>query len=489
MDNEALNGLLRDVAAKLDSLPKAMDETSVKRLVDDIIKGEAEKQKLEAETGRKMKFGTATPPALIGTKYARHGLDEAGVEMLYDIMQAAKSAGVSQGPSEELRKCFETVSSALYISDAEIRSIDKTAIDNMFPRVRKGNASQSEFAAYAKAMDSAETGYGLQLMGAQYVADLWQAARPLSKVFPLIDTFEMTAPTAYLPVEADIPEMLFVAESTANNSANYATSKTGSNRVQVDAKKFVIHQMWSGELEEDSIIPFIAYLREQAAIAIAHYSDSLILNGDTTGTSTGNINLDDATPTATKHYLAFDGLRHVGLVDNTANSKDAGGVLSYGLLRDQLSRMKDAANLFHWGRPINPDDVVFVAEDDTADAAAQLDEVLTVDKYGPQATVLTGELARIGRNPLIASMAMSKTEADGKVSTTGSNNTKGQVVCFNRRGLKAGWRRRVRVEVERLPASDQTRIVYSLRMGLGRYSGTGAASGIEMADVLYNITL
>jgi hypothetical protein len=63
------------------------------------------------------------------------------------------------------------------------------------------------------------------------------------------------------------------------------------------------------------------------------------------------------------------------------------------------------------------------------------------------------------------------------------------VVAFNRRGLKAGWRRRVRVEVERLPASDQTRIVYSLRMGLGRYSGSGAASGIEMADVIRNISL
>jgi hypothetical protein len=114
---------------------------------------------------------------------------------------------------------------------------------------------------------------------------------------------------------------------------------------------------------------------------------------------------------------------------------------------------------------------------------------LTVDKFGPQATVLTGQLANIGRNPLISSMAMSLTEADGKVSTTAANNTKGQVVAFNRRGLKAGWRRRVKVEVERLPGRDQSRIVYSLRMGLGRYSTTGAASGIEMADVLYNISL
>ena len=54
---------------------------------------------------------------------------------------------------------------------------------------------------------------------------------------------------------------------------------------------------------------------------------------------------------------------------------------------------------------------------------------------------------------------------------------------------KAGWRRRVRLESERLPATDQTRIVYSLRMGFARFSPTGAASGIEAADVLYNISL
>ena len=88
----------------------------------------------------------------------------------------------------------------------------------------------------------------------------------------------------------------------------------------------------------------------------------------------------------------------------------------------------------------------------------------------------------------LASMAMSRTEADGKVSTTGSNNTLGQVVAFNRRGFKSGWRRRVRLETERLPSSDQTRLVYSLRMGFARFSPSGAASGIEAADVLYNIS-
>lgn len=486
MDNQALESLLRDVAARLESIPNnTITEEQAKKIFADM----AESLKADAEADRKMKFGTQSPSALWGTKFSRYNLSASDVEMLYDIVSAKHKAGIGQAPSEELTKAFGLVSSAYYLDEATVRSIDLQAIDNLFPRVRKGTANAAEVAAYVKAMDSAESGYGQQLIGAQYVADLWDAARPESRIFSLIDTFDMTAPTAYLPVEADLPEMLFVSEATSSTQSDYATSATGSNRVQVDAKKFIIHQIWSGELEEDSIIPFIPYLRRQAALAIAHYSDAAVLNGDTTNAATGNINLDDADPADTKYYLAFDGLRHAGLVDNTANSKDAGGAVTFKLLKDQLTRMRDAAKLIDWGHPINPADVVYVTDPTTVEAIAQLDEVLTVDKFGPGATVLTGQLAAIGRNPLISSMAMSLTEADGKVSNTGANNVKGQVVAFNRRGLKAGWRRRIKVEIERLPGRDQTRIVYSLRMGLGRYSTTGAASGIEMADVLYNISL
>jgi HK97 family phage major capsid protein len=486
MDNQALEGLLRDVAARLDSIPKgAITEEQAKALFNDM----ATAIKNDKEADRKMKFGQSSPSALWGTKFSRYNYTASDVEMLYDIMSAKAKAGIGAGPSDELTKAFGVVSSAYYLDEAEVARVDKQAIDNLFPRVRKGTASQAELAAYTKAMDSAESGFGQQLIGAQYVADLWEAARPESRVFSLVDTFDMTAPTAYLPVEADLPEMLFVSEATSSTQSDYATSATGSNRVQVDAKKFLIHQIWSTELEEDSIVPFIPFLRRQAALAIAHYSDAAVLNGDTTNAATGNINLDDADPADTKYYLAFDGLRHVGLVDNTANSKDLAGAISFSALKAQLTRMRDSAKLIDWGHPINPADVVYVTDPTTAEAIAQLDEVLTVDKFGPQATVLTGQLASIGRNPMVSSMAMSLTEADGKVSNTGANNVKGQVVCFNRRGLKAGWRRRIKVEVERLPGRDQSRIVYSLRMGLGRYSTTGAASGIEMADVLYNISL
>jgi hypothetical protein len=284
--------------------------------------------------------------------------------------------------------------------------------------------------------------------------------------------------------------MLYVGENTANNSSEYTTVKTGSQRVAVTAKKFIIHQMWSGELEEDSIIPFVPFLRRQAALSIAHYTDSLVLNGDDTNAATGNINLDDADPADTKHYLAFDGIRHAAIVDNTANKLDVAGALTLSTLKSLRGLMMDSTRLVDWGHPTNMDDVVIVADPQTADAISMLDEVIDWKiKNGNAGPLLAGEQGRIIGHPIISSMAMPLTEADGKVSTTAGNNVKGQVAMFNRRAWKIGWRRRVKVETERLPGRDQTRIVYSLRMGFGRFTPTGAASGIEAASVGYDISL
>lgn len=486
-----------EIRQRLDGLDESIAEKTSDAKLTELVRGflpdllEDLTADESAEWVRKLRFGGGNggERKLVGSKYARHGMSVADIEWLHDQQRSITGqrrtehdggSGVYEGPSEELSRTFSAISEARYADNADLDAADLDAIE------ARGNIELID--AYKRAMDTAESGYGSSLVGAQYVGELWDAPRKLGRVFPLINSFEMTDATAYLPVEADLAEMLFVSESTASNSSNYTTSKTGSNRVTVAAKKFVIHQMWSGELDEDSIIPFVPFLRAQGAKSVAHYADSLVLNGDTTNSATGNINLDDADPADTKHYLAFDGLRHAALVDNTGNALNA-GTLTLADLMTLKGYMVDGTYLMDWGHPDNPDDLVFVADPATADKIAQFDEVITVDKFGPSATVLTGQQARVLGHPLVSSIAMSKTEADGKVSTTAGNNTLGQVTAFHRGGFVAGWRRRVQLETERLPASDQTRLVYSLRMGFGRYSPTGAASGIEATATAYNITL
>lgn len=467
---------------------------------------------------RKMRFGSGDQ-RLVGSKFSRHNLTQADIEFMYDILNShrgnpRKGGGTYQGPSEALEKAFKDVSEAYYLSDDEVRATDKQAIDDLFPRVprpevlanyRNSHASirsarQAAMTAWnaaearAATMDTTQSGFGQQLVGAQYVGDLWDAAFQDGRIAPLFNTFEMTAPSAYLPVAVDFPEMMYVSESTSDviATAQYGTVRTGSQRVQVDAKKFLFHQVWSGEMEEDAIIPYIPFLRRQLSRALAFYTDALLLNGDTTNAGTGNINSDDADPTDTKYFLALDGIRHAAIVDNTANYKDVGGTLDLTLFRDLKNLMRDETRFVDWGDPNDPNDLVFACDPSTAQNAALLDDVLAAKiMLGDRAGLLRGQITSILGHPVIGTMAIPKTDSDGKYTTTTptTNDTKGQLVAFNRGGGTIGWRRRIRLETERIPGSDQTRLVASLRLGFGRYTPSGSASGQEWVAVGGNITL
>ena len=492
-----LDDLAQDIWARMDAVRTDLS-SSVDERVNERMGGveftrmieENLKRFIESDSGkeyvRKVRWAGESDPKLFGSKYGRMGLTVGDIEMIHDITLAAHKRGMGNGPSEELRNCFTAVSEGRYEDTALVRSRGEVQLAEMLTR---GQLSQAQYTRAVRAMDTAESGFGQQLIGAQYVNELWRGAQAEARVFNLIRKFDMTAPTAYLPVQATLPVVKYVGESTVANAARYASTKTGSNRVQVDAKKLIMLQIWSYELDEDSLVPMVTFLREEAMRSWAHHMDSILLNGDTTDAATGNINLDDANPDNDLFYLAFDGIRHAGLVDNTNNRKDVAGALTIDEFRSQKGRMLDAPFKHDWSHPNDVDDLVYVADPETADAVSFLDEALTFDKIGERATMLTGQQARILNHPLIASMDISKTEADGKVSTTAANNVKGQLVAFNRRGYVVGTKSQMQVETDRDVQTQQNVLVWSTRVGFGRFSPTGAASGIESADVLYNVSL
>jgi HK97 family phage major capsid protein len=400
-----------------------------------------------------------------GSKFA--GLSGSDVAFLHDLVASGAALGLR--PSEELVNAS--------------KALNRPSI--IMPAAKHGN-----FRPWTKAtLNEGASGYGQQLVPVQYVSELWDAARERSKIFGQIRSFEMTAPSAYLPVAADLPEPALVSENTTANSFRSETARAGSNNVAVTAKTMLFNQVFTEELEEDSLIPFVPFLRQMLADAVAFYSDAVILNGDTTNAATGNINSDDADPADTKYYLAFDGLRHVGLVDNTANGSDCGGALTLAKLAALKGLMVDKTYLIDWGHPANAEDLIFVADPGTADAIGLLDQAVTVDKFGPQAGVKMGQIANILGNPVIATMAMGLTEADGKISDTAANNTKGQVVLFNRAAFAVGIRKQISFDLVRDPRMGQISLVSRFRLGFGRYAPSGSASSINGASVLYNISL
>jgi hypothetical protein len=218
---------------------------------------------------------------------------------------------------------------------------------------------------------------------------------------------------------------------------------------------------WSYDLDEDAIVAVMPTLRQELARDGAEQIDRFILNADATNAGTGNINLDDADPDDDSYYLSAgqDGIRHFYLVDNTAQSTDINTTLTDALLRAGIARLgKYAADV---------DNLVMVTDVETyVNGMLALTNVVTVDKFGPRATVLTGALSSYQGIPIIVSGAMAEAEDDGKVSTTANNNDEGQIALFHRDMWKVGFRRQLLMEVDRNIQKRQFLMVVSFRIAV-----------------------
>ena len=94
------------------------------------------------------------------------------------------------------------------------------------------------------------------------------------------------------------------------------------------------------------------------------------------------------------------------------------------------------------GEYASSDKVLIVSPEALYENLFGLDEVITIDKFGPQATILSGQLASIFGMPIVVSRFMSADlAATGKY--TGSGSTTGMLVVsreswniFARRGIQ-----------------------------------------------------
>ncbi|NWF69046.1 MAG: phage major capsid protein [Chloroflexi bacterium] len=327
---------------------------------------------------------------------------------------------------------------------------------------------------------STQAGFGDEWVPDLWSAEIWRKARLENVILPLFRGVEMPSNPFELPIEGTDPAVYFVPETadeaqlTLGGSGNpIPDSKIASGKVQLNAKKLALRVGFSAELVEDAIIPVLNIYREQAMAAIAGAMDYVLLNGDTVGTATGNINSDHTTPGATERYMAFDGLRKLPLVTKSANSVSAAAAPDLTKLR--TTRFKLPARY-----SARPSDLAWIVDGGTYAKFLAMTEFLTMDKAGPLATALTGQIGFVDGAPVLVSAEMPLTEADGKVG--GGTNDKGTALCVYRPGWVVGYRRRIAVSVDYLPYYDAYQLTATVRLGFARFDD-------DVASVLYNVTV
>lgn len=334
-----------------------------------------------------------------------------------------------------------------------------------FEGAEKVRPASDDLNMAAKALSSTGTGTGDELVPTGMASELWQDFFAASRIVKDLPTQPMPTDPFDMPLGLGDVTWRKGTQNQATTASNPATAKS-----ILTTTELLTEVNWSYNLDEDSVVAMMPALQARLALSGGEQMDAFALNADATNAATGNINLDDANPDDDSYYLSEgqDGIRHLAIVDNTAQVVNAGGD---ALVDADLTGV--LALLGKYGLDINNCRIV-------PGIAAYfgmlgLTNVATFDKYGPAATILTGELAKYRGVPVIPSVSMEKVEADGKKSTTAGNNTLGAIAAYNRNMWRAGTRRGLLFEVDRNIQSRQLIMVVSFRLAIAAH-GTRASA-------------
>ena len=326
------------------------------------------------------------------------------------------------------------------------------------------------------AMDSTSAGAGAELVDTQEARALWDDVNLETAIAPLFHTVQMPSNPFQIPLQLGDVSWYPGAQNTAVTGSAPATA-----RQTMTAYELVAEVPWSYDLDEDAVIAMMDELRRRMLQNAREVIDDVILNGDTT--TTNNINADGATiaaGTAGKGHwlLGFDGLLHLPLVDNTGQANNHNAAVSADMFNEIRGK------LGKYG--VRPSELAYIIDVNTFIKALSIDSFRTLDKFGPNATLLTGQLGAVEGIPVIVSEQLRLADADGKVTDGGSANDKGRLLLVNRSQWRVGFKRELTIETVRDAQKRQNVMVVSFRIALQERSGARASA--THTALQYNIT-
>ncbi len=327
------------------------------------------------------------------------------------------------------------------------------------------------------ALDSTTTGAGDELVATGEAAALWADINLATHVAALFTRVDMPTNPFEIPLQLGKVSWYPGVENTAVTETALATA-----RQTLTAYELVAEVPWSLTLDEDAVIAMAAEVRSALVRNAVEVIDDVLLNADTTPTN--NINADGGTISAATggkaHWLlGFDGLLRLPLVDNTAQANNHAGA--------------PTANMFNEARGllgkygVRPSELAYIADVATYIKSLSIGEFRTLDKLGPHATLLNGQLAQVDGIPVIVSEQMARSDADGKVADSGNGNTKGRLLAVNRTQWRLGFRRELMIETTRDIQKRQNVMVVSMRLAF--MERTGSRASATHTALQYNITV
>lgn len=284
-----------------------------------------------------------------------------------------------------------------------------------------------------RAMDVDTTGEGLDWVPTGIGATLHEKVRAAGKVAPLFARITIPTNPWKWPLEAADMTAYRVAEPLGDTETKFTPSTAGTGATTFDAEIFGARGLFSKSLDADSAIAVLPYVVNKVSQAFADAEEKAILDGDTDGTHQDS----DIGASTTEAVTAWDGLRKKGLAETPS---DAANVIpTLALLRTARALMAKFG--------ISPAELAVIVGVASYHNLLKDADVRTVDKFGPSAIVLNGQLAAVDGIPLIVSEHVREDlNAAGVHDAVTTDRTYAAVV--NRGEWAIGQREGIDVEVD-----------------------------------------
>ena len=365
-----------------------------------------------------------------------------------------------QTQADESRKAIEGLEAVLKEKAQELEAIQKSKMHFADGRQGSVDYKDKEKAVILSKMTGKSiesTKFGRELVekaGAHLPSNTWELEVSLRMeeevrrrlvVAPTLRNIAMQTNVMTIPVNPEAGTATWITNAQFGTAASAGATQTHLlKEITLNAYKVATNEYMAYEEEEDSLLALMPVVRDAMIRRVARAVDRAFLRGAGAG----------ADPV--KGLATYDAVSAVNL-DISDAAKATVAVLR--ALR---------ADLGVWG--LDPAEVVFVVSSEVYYDLLEDTNFMTVDKVGPAATILTGQIGTVANVPVLVSGEFDS-KAAGAVAAVAY--APGNFVVGNQRGL--------RMDTQDLVETQRKVMVASLRTGMTQITTNlgGAVSALR----------
>ena len=339
-----------------------------------------------------------------------------------------------------------------------------------FEVARRHPAMAGRWQQVCRAMDVDTSAEGGTWVPTGIGAAVHEKVRAMGKVAPLFQRIPLPSNPWKWPIEGADAVAYRIGEPTGDTESKMTASTPGTIGATFDAEIFGARSLISRSLDADSAVAVIPFVQAKLARAFSIAEERAILDGDTDGTHQDS----DVGASTSDARTAWDGLRKRALAETTQATTTTTAA-NLALIRKSMGK---------WG--VDPAELAIIVGVQSYYALMSDTNLITVDKFGPNATILAGQVGALYGAPVIVSEYV-RDDLNASGVYDGITTTKTYNMVVNRSEFALGQRMNLEIETD---DSVYRETYQRLVVGFSRldFQAIAAASTDDVVSVGYNVT-